>query len=209
MIALDRETVTVILARHGQVSWNIERRFLGHRDLPLTEEGIRQAEKLAHRLGREPALARAYSSDLERAAATARKVAEVRGIEVIESNDLRELDFGDWEGLTFDEIKKGWGPLLDLWLDDPFKYRPPGGESLGQLLGRTEGAMKRIIGANPGKTVLVVSHGGPIRLLTCLYMGWPLGDFWSVPHRHAAISVFRFCGNVVTPVTLNDTAHLR
>lgn len=208
VMTLKGEPITLVLARHGEVSWNVERRFLGHKDLPLTEEGINQAERLAQRLGNEPSLTQTYSSDLQRAVVTAQKVAETRGLEVIRLRELRELDFGDWEGLTFSEIKLRWGRLLDLWFENPFDYAPPGGESMTQLLQRIQRAMEKILRTSQGGMTLVVSHGGPIRLLTCLYMGWPLNQFWSVPHRHAAISIFRYHGGSITPVTLNDTAHL-
>jgi broad specificity phosphatase PhoE len=151
---------TILLVRHGETDWNIERRVQGHTDRPLTEAGRAQARALADELEGEPIDA-VYSSDLERARETARVVAERRGLDVTAIPELREKHFGTWEGLTDDEVlvrfpeaRRGhWGDA----------------ETTEQVSQRVLGALRRIAGAHPGRRVLVVTHGGPVRavLLHC------------------------------------------
>lgn len=145
---------TILLARHGETDWNLEGRVQGHADRPLNETGRRQASALADELegARVDAV---YASDLLRAYETARVVADRRGLGVTAVPDLREKDFGSWEGLTdlevlrrFPDARRGhWGD----------------GETEDELKRRVIAALRRIAATHPGGHVLVVSHGGPLR----------------------------------------------
>jgi broad specificity phosphatase PhoE len=143
----------LILVRHGETEWNRERRYQGHADPPLNDAGREQARELARRLADMP-LDVAYTSDLRRAAETARIVLEGRGVPLVEDPGLREIDVGSWSGLTRDEIEE----------------RFPGdtehdGETRDEHLGRVLAAVEEIAGRHPGQRVLIVSHGGSIRTL--------------------------------------------
>lgn len=146
----------ILLARHGETDWNRERRIQGHTDRPLTDEGRRQAVGLAERLVDDPPDA-VYSSDLVRAHETARIVAERLELEVIVLPELRERDFGTWEGLTDDEILARF----------PKAHNGPWGdaESREEMLERVREAIGRIATAHPEGRVLVITHGGPVRAL--------------------------------------------
>jgi probable phosphoglycerate mutase len=151
---------TILLARHGETDWNVERRVQGHSDTPLNETGRAQARALADALAREPIEA-VYSSDLLRAHETARIVAEGRGLEVTAIRDLRERHFGTWEGLTDDEIFARYPEAsTGSWGD---------GETREEMATRIFEALQRIAETHPDGHVLVVSHGGPLRavLLHC------------------------------------------
>jgi broad specificity phosphatase PhoE len=147
---------TLLLARHGETDWNLQRRVQGHSDTPLNETGRAQALALAETL-EGAALDAVYSSDLARACDTARVVGERLGLEVIALPELRERHFGSWEGLTDDEIlarhptaKSGsWGD----------------GETKEEMRQRVLDALRRIAHEHPGGRVLVVTHGGPVRAL--------------------------------------------
>ena len=147
-------TTTILLARHGETDWNVERRVQGQTDRPLNENGREQARALAGELAGE-SLDAVYSSDLSRAYETARAVAEPRGLDVTLVPELREKDFGTWEGLTDTEVLARFpaasaGPWGDA-------------ESSEEVARRVVEALRRIARAHPGQRVLVVSHGGPLR----------------------------------------------
>jgi probable phosphoglycerate mutase len=146
---------TILLARHGETDWNLERRVQGHSDRPLNATGWQQAHALADELAREQ-LDAVYSSDLIRAYETARAVADRHGLAVTAIPDLREKDFGTWEGLTDIEIDQRFpdARAQNVWGD---------GETTLELKERVVGALQRIADTHPGGRVLVVSHGGPLR----------------------------------------------
>lgn len=142
----------IILARHGETDWNRERRWQGHADRPLNDTGREQAEALAAELAGEP-IAAVYSSDLMRAHETARVVADRLGLDVVTVPGLRERRFGSWEGLQDVEVERLY----------PDSNGPPDGESRVDMLDRVLESLEAIADANRDRTVLVVSHGGPIR----------------------------------------------
>ena len=137
------ERIRVLVVRHGVTLWNKEGRYQGQTDIPLSDEGISQAEAVGRRLAGEP-VCRVYSSDLARARMTASIIARHHDIEVKTDRRLREMYFGEWEGLTFDEIGKKWPGLRDKWLKDPVNLRPPGGESASDLISRVLKAVRDI-----------------------------------------------------------------
>jgi broad specificity phosphatase PhoE len=142
----------IILARHGETDWNLERRWQGHSDRPLNETGREQAEALADELADEP-IAAVYSSDLVRAHETARIVAERLGLDVVTVPELRERRFGSWEGLQDVEVERRF----------PGVHGPPDGEPRDEMTRRVLESLQRIAASHEGRTVLVVSHGGPMR----------------------------------------------
>jgi broad specificity phosphatase PhoE len=145
----------IFLVRHGETDWNLTRRLQGHSDRPLNETGREQARSLAAQLATEEIEA-VYSSDLSRAEETARIIAEARGLDVTTLPELRERHFGSWEGLTDEEIHQRFPEeIADGVLGD--------GESRGELDGRVLRALNRIADQHSESTVVVVSHGGPLR----------------------------------------------
>lgn len=162
-------SVTIILlARHGQSDWNLERRWQGHADRPLTERGRAQAVTLAERLA-EIALDAVYASDLERARATAEVVARSQGLAVNVLPELREVDVGSWSGLTRDEARDRFPVDYRRWLDGGPGWRD--GETYEEMSDRILVAVQRLISAHPGGRLLVVSHGGPIRAVHAHALG--------------------------------------
>ncbi len=147
---------TILLARHGETDWNAQRRVQGHSDTPLNETGRAQAVALAKTLeGTE--LDAIYSSDLARARETARVVADRLRLPVSVLPELRERNFGTWEGLTDTEILERFPDAKSgSWGD---------AETKDEMTERVLGALRRIADAHPGGRVLVVTHGGPVRSL--------------------------------------------
>ena len=151
---------TLILARHGETDWNRDGRFQGHADPPLNERGREQALELAELLVDEP-LEAIYSSDLRRAHETARIVADRKGLDVIVDPQLRERDVGHWSGLTAAEIDERFPDQIRLWREGAVAV----GESRESLAARVVDAAHRIALAHPDGLVLVVTHGGALRML--------------------------------------------
>jgi len=152
---------TILLARHGETDWNREGRMQGQSDQPLNALGRAQAGALAEALvGVE--LAAVYSSDLRRAYETARIVADARGMDVVVTAALREVDFGEWEGMRRDEIEHRFPVGHSRWR----RYEGHGwehGESYEEMGARVVAAVLGIAAGHPGEQVLLVAHGGPIR----------------------------------------------
>ncbi len=156
----------LLLLRHPETNWNREGRWQGHADLPLNERGWEQMREGFPRLPPER-WAAVYSSDLLRARETAAWLAMKLGLSPRVAASLRERNMGEWEGLTPEEARAAWPDLYPRVEADPFRERPPGGESFADLLARVAAALRRIAGFHPGEAVLVVTHGGILKWLLC------------------------------------------
>ncbi len=198
----------VLLIRHGETVWNAEMKFQGHRDVPLSDNGIKQAKALAERLNKQE-ISAVYSSDLGRAIQTAGEIALSRGMEVKALPGLREINFGRWEGMTFKEIKKDYPVLLKKWWENPLSTRLPDGECLSDLVDRVTGELKQIISSHANQQVAVVCHGGPIRALVATVLGMDLNQNWRIRQDNAALNIIDFPEwEKGILVLLNDRAHL-
>jgi probable phosphoglycerate mutase len=199
-------TVTHLL-RHGRTEHTPERRFSGSSDLPLSELGRADAAAAArHLAGRGVDVI--VASPLQRARQTAEAAAEVLGVPVEVDRDLRELDFGAWEGMTGEEARAS-SPLAFRRWSGAIDVRPPGGESVADVSARVSRARARILERHAGKTVLLVSHVTPIKLLLAAGLG--VGD--EIVHRvfleAASLSTVTWSSDGRASVRLvNDTSHL-
>lgn len=159
---------TVYLARHGESDWNVERRWQGHADRPLTDRGREQARLLAKRLA-DVKLEAVYASDLRRAWETAQAVAATRGLEVVRLPELREVDVGSWSGCTRDECAERFPEAFARWRQGGSGWDD--GESYEEMGERIVEAIRTIAAEHPDGAVLVVSHGGPIRAVHAHALG--------------------------------------
>jgi probable phosphoglycerate mutase len=199
-------TVTHLL-RHGRTEHTPERRFSGSSDLPLSQVGRADAAAAAqHLAGR--GIDVIVCSPLLRTRQTAEAAAEVLGVPVTTDADLRELDFGDWEGLTAAEAREK-SPLAFRRWSASTDVKPPGGESIAEVSTRVARARERVLEQHAGTTVLIVSHVTPIKLLLAAGLG--VGD--EIVHRvfleAASLSTVTWSSDGRTSVRLvNDTSHL-
>ena len=166
---------TIYLARHGESDWNAANRFQGLSDRPLTARGRRQAEALAAELATVPALSVIYSSPLRRALETAAVVGDRIGLDTVAVEDLREVDVGAWTGLTRFEAQARFPDAFRRWLDGDEGWED--GESYADMASRVLAAIHQIAEAHPEDELLVVSHGGPLRVIQAAAVGMGVHDY--------------------------------
>lgn len=157
----------ILIVRHGETDWNRTRRAQGQIDIPLNEEGRAQARRVSGELA-DRRLAAVYSSDLARAADTARVIANAHRLEVVLDPAFREMDQGEWEGLSNEEIKRRW-PVQ--W-NDRWRSARPGGESPEEVLERMLNGIGGIADRHPGDVVALVGHGAAIRWVVAVALGY-------------------------------------
>ena len=208
--SLDTAT-RLILVRHGETAMTVQGRYSGRGDVPLSEQGEAQAMAAAGRVaGISRDVTAVVSSPLSRCMRTAELIAaELGNVTVTVLPDLIECDFGDWEGLTFAEVRERWPAELDSWLDSA-AVAPPGGESFRAVAKRVRGALATLQSAYPSGTVVVVSHVSPIKLI--LRDALAAGDAFL--HRlfldAAGVSTMDLWPDGGIAVrSVNETAHLR
>jgi len=202
------DPTTTVLLRHGDTRLSPEHRFSGLRDFPLSAEGIRQARAAACRLAAGAPIDAVVSSPLRRAVATAAIAARELGLTTVIDDDLRETDFGDWDGFTLAEIKQRWPAAAAAWRRDP-EHAPPGGESFAETAHRVNRACDRLLRDHGSKTVLVVSHVTPIKIMLCRALGVPLDTLYRLYLGSACISEIQWHGCEFAAVhRVNDTSHL-
>ncbi len=196
------------LIRHGLTEWNNTRRLQGHTDVPLSEEGIKQANLIAERLSKVE-LNAVWSSDLNRARITAEIIAEAHSIEVRSTQLLRETMLGEWEGLTQEDIiARGDEPKLKAYHLDPMANRPPGGEPLECVWSRIIEARDQIISSCPEGSVAVVGHGGSLRVFLCDALGLDVSGLRRIWLDNVSLSMLEYWESGSWVRLVNDTCHL-
>jgi len=196
----------LILVRHGETDWNKERRYQGQLDVPLNARGRWQAEHAAGALAGLP-VDYLISSDLQRALATAEAIGSVCGRGVTADPRLREMSYGKWEGLTVDEIKEHYDGEYRHWRTDPATYPPEGGEGLAAAVRRVEHVLQDVAQVE-AETVVLVSHGGTLRILLRYLLGLPPDAYWQFKIENASISTVQISAVGNRLVRMNDTGHL-
>ena len=176
----------LLLVRHGETEWNAAGRIQGRSDLPLNETGRWQAERLAPRL-KDEKLAAAVSSDLQRACQTAQAIlAHHPEIDLQTDPRLREMDFGEWDGLTFEQVRERYPGEARRWLEGWEEFAPPGGESFSQFVERVAAFYREIKDSADG-TTLITAHGGSLQVLVCLALGLGPERYWQFHMQPAAL----------------------
>lgn len=203
------ETATRLIAvRHGETAWNRVSRIQGHTDIPLNDAGLWQARQVGEAVAAE-GIDAIYSSDLQRAADTARAIGQAAGVPVQLDVALRERHFGELEGLTHDEINTRWPEQARRWRGRDPDYGPQGGETLKDFHARCVGALTRLAQRHPGQTVVLVAHGG---VLDCFYRAANGVDL-SVPRSwtigNATINRLLYSPDGLTMIGWADDGHLQ
>ncbi len=200
---------TILLVRHGQTAWNREERFRGHADIPLNAAGLAQAAAAGRRVAAAWKPVAVYASPLSRTMQTGAAIAEPFGLAVQPWPDLIDIDYGEWQGLSPDEVKARWPELLDDWYHAPERAQIPGGETLAHLQARGLVAVRQLAARHPGQTIGIVGHTVINRVILLGALGLGLGRFWHLGQDTAAINVIEAEEDDFVLVSLNDTCHLR
>lgn len=199
---------TIILVRHGQTEWNRVERFRGHFDIPLNKTGLEQAEKTAREIARRWNPDVIYASPLARAIQTAQKIKGLCEKPVQQSKGLKDIDYGDWQGLTYEEAGKQWPDLIFDWFEHPEKVQIPGGENLAQVQKRARLTLDQICAKHVDQTIVMVSHTVVNRLILLDILGLGIDQFWDIQQEPCTINLLEKTEDKFTIVTLNDFHHL-
>ena len=197
--------VRLILIRHGETDYSSESRYCGYSDPPLNKKGIWQVERLAERLKRLNA-DKVYSSDSKRAAKTAKIIFKDKSIE--ESQDFREINFGIFEGLKYEEIIKKYPKLYRTWLNNPTMVKIPEGEALKDLSRRVRKRLSLILPQHKDGKIALVTHSGPIKVILCDTLKFSLEEFWQIEQDFGAFNIIDYPLSLSPVVVeINDTSH--
>jgi broad specificity phosphatase PhoE len=194
----------ILLIRHGETDWNLKRLYQGHSDIALNETGLAQGARLRARIAGEM-IDNVYSSDLKRAYEFARMAFGPRHVEA--RRGLREMHFGELEGLTYEEIGARYPGFYAAWLSDPSQAVIPGGESVAKFKKRVLETFFDILAINEGKAAAIVTHAGPIR--TIMQKLFNAVNFWETPANSGSINIIDLDKGTAHLVISNDTAYLK
>lgn len=181
----------IYLVRHGEIAGSGVFRYNGQTDVPLTQQGLDQYHLLAERLSDKPVSA-CYTSDLSRCVQGARILCARWGLEPVLKKELRELSFGAWEGMTWNELAERFPDEWRARMNDLVGYRVPGGENLCDLHSRLIPEVERIIGRHQGEDVLVVGHGGSNRVILLSALGAPLSSMFRIEQDYGCLNIIDY-----------------
>lgn len=204
-------TIELLLIRHGESEWNRHSRYTGQQDVPLSELGRRQAQRLAIRVAHD-SLAAIYASPLRRARETADIIARQGRRPVRIEQGLEEIHHGLWEGMTTRQVTLKYPSMMERWRSRPHTVIMPQGESLEDVARRAQAALEHVLTAVPGGKVAICSHDAVLRVLLVKCLGMGLEDFWKWDFDNASLTILHgksdAGGQTFRLDTLNDTSHL-
>ena len=198
----------IILVRHGQTEWNRIERFRGRADVPLDETGLAQAEATGLRIHGEWQPSAVYSSPLSRAMRTAEAIAKHFDLSAQIHPGLIDIDYGEWQGLTPDEVRDRWPAELQAWYSHPDQANIPGGETLARLRSRGMSTVNELSARLTEQTIVLVGHTVINRIILLGVLGLGNERFWHIKQDTCSINVFKAETDDFVLVSLNDTCHL-
>ena len=177
----------VFLIRHGEVDWNRQNAYIGSTDLPLNPMGQAQARQLADYL-RTKKISAIYSSSLIRAVQTAEIIAERLGVAVNICPELREVDYGEWEGVPESEVRERYPDFYPGWRANPLEVRTPGGETFGELRDRALPAFIEIAKAHPKDNVAIIAHKSANRVILACLLGMDVNRYRQIGQGNSCVN---------------------
>jgi len=201
--------IKLFLIRHGQTLWNKDGRYQGDKDIGLTRVGFKQARLAAKYLSKVD-FSNIYSSLLRRAIDTANIINKTKNLKIIARENLKEINFGKWEGMKFDQINRMFHDDYQNWLADPYNNCPTGGESFRQVKERAAAEIDNIVNENEdGSSVAVVTHGGVILSLLVHWLQIPIPRWRSIIQRQGAINIVVIDKGFPYISAINYTGHIK
>ncbi|HUV05705.1 MAG TPA: histidine phosphatase family protein [Armatimonadota bacterium] len=198
----------VFLIRHGEVDWNRQNAYIGSTDLPLNPMGQAQARQLADYL-RTKKISAIYSSSLIRAVQTAETIAERLGVAVNICPELREVDYGEWEGVPESEVRERYPDFYPAWRANPLEVRTPGGETFGELRDRVLPAFIQLAQAHPNQNTAIIAHKSTNRVILACLLGADVNRYRQIGQGNSCINTIevRSDGRFVVD-SINVRGHL-
>lgn len=195
------------LIRHGETEGAEKKRYKGHIDVPLSDNGIMQVKAMSGYVAQNggKAIKAVYTSDLGRAVKSAEIIAEPLGLKPVIVKGLRERSFGRWEGMSFDEIADKYPDEFKAWADNPLEFSPMEGESTIEIRDRAMQAFNRLIDKHRGEDIAVVAHGGINRVIICELLRIPLENIFRIEQDFAAMNLIEFYDGYPVAKLINFT----
>jgi len=197
----------IVIVRHGRTEWNRVERFRGRADIALDDVGIKQAEAAARRIKEWP-ISAVYSSPLRRALTTAEIIAGTMGLNVQEMSGIIDIDYGEWQGLSTEEVISRDGSLYARWIKNPDGITFPGGEQFNEVRQRASKAVDTLIQQHSKESVVLVSHKVICQVLVMSLLGLDSSHFWQISQDVCAMNLFEVRGGIPSALFINDTCHL-
>ena len=180
-----KEKTRIYLVRHGQTEWNVEHRFQGHQDSPLTQLGLQQAGWLADAM-RDKHIDAIYSSSSTRAMRTAEIIRDERTLPIHARDGLMEMNLGVWEGGVQKEIESAYPEQYEAFWNDPEHFQIEDAERFEEVMARASAVLDEVLTAHRGQSVLIVTHTVVLKLLMARFEQRPLRDLWELPYIYPA-----------------------
>ena len=198
----------IILCRHGHVEGISPARFRGRADIPLTERGLAEARALAERIAARCSPEAIYASPLQRCMETGKAIAKATGAPLVPLDDLRDIDYGDWQWKAYDDAQKESPAQFSAWFNLPWLMRFPHGECLQDLLLRTADVMRFVLDRHAADTLVLVGHESVNRAMLLQVLDRPLSQYWRISQVPCTLNEFEVTADSVRIVRINDSTHL-
>ncbi|CAB3731405.1 Phosphoserine phosphatase 1 [Achromobacter ruhlandii] len=201
-------TTTIVLTRHGHVDWIAPERFRGRAEIPLSALGERQAEALGQRVAQGWKPHAIYTSPLSRCVRTGDAIARATGAHAEQLSNLADTHYGQWQGLTHDEVRARWPEELQVWFDSPDMAAIPGGETLAAVLARGVEVLQHVLHHHQNQTVVLVGHDSINRVILLHSLGLPLLRYWRIKQEPCCLNELSVEGQTFTIHRINESHHL-
>lgn len=199
--------VKLILVRHALTVDNQKSRLSGHIDSSISEEGKEQIDKITNYL-KDFDIDKIYTTTSSRTKDTVKKLSELKSIEIIEKESLKEISFGDFEGLTFDEIKDKYPKEFQDMIEKGYEYKYPNGESLIDAYNRVCIELDNIISNNDDRTILICSHGGTIRNIITYLISNSYKYHWNFKIDNGSVTILEVQDGFTVITAMNNTSFI-
>lgn len=199
--------VKLILVRHALTVDNQKSRLSGHIDSSISEEGKEQIDKITNYL-KDFDIDKIYTTTSSRTKDTVKKLSELKFIEIIEKESLKEISFGDFEGLTFDEIKDKYPKEFQDMIEKGYEYKYPNGESLIDSYNRVCIELDNIISNNDDRTILICSHGGTIRNIITYLISNSYKYHWNFKIDNGSVTILEIQNGFTVITAMNNTSFI-
>lgn len=201
--------IRLVMVRHGHVEGISPERFRGRQDVALSERGMREALAVADNVASRWKPAVVYTSPLQRCVRTGVAIAGACKARLDVLQDLNDLDYGDWQWRTHQEVEGRWPELFELWHSAPHRMRFPRGESLQHVGARVADALRFLLERHSGETVVLVGHDSSNRVMLLELLELPLSAYWRIDQDPCGVSEILVNTKHAKVLFLNETQHLK